>query len=185
LPADHHFTGLVVSAEHTKLLHAGPQLLIATLSEKYWIPRMKNVVKTIIHQCITCYKFKAQATQQLTGELPPSRDQPLRPFLTTGIDYAGPMQLQLGKPCSKMITKGYIAIFVCFVTKAVHIEVVTSLTTEAFLAALRRFIARRGNQEQFIQTVVPTFKVHPTNYMNSTKCFNPHHRWQEYKTSWP
>jgi len=30
------------------------------------------------------------------------------------------------------------------VTKAVHIEAVTSLTTEAFLAALRRFIARRG-----------------------------------------
>jgi hypothetical protein len=37
-----------------------------------------------------------------------------------------------------------MAIFVCFVTKAVHIEVVTSLTTDAFLAALRRFIARRG-----------------------------------------
>jgi hypothetical protein len=30
------------------------------------------------------------------------------------------------------------------VTKAVHIEVVTSLTTEAFLAALRGFIAHRG-----------------------------------------
>ena len=29
-------------------------------------------------------------------------------------------------------------------TKAVHIEVFTSLSTEAFLAALRRFIARRG-----------------------------------------
>ena len=43
-----------------------------------------------------------------------------------------------------MLTKGYIAIFVCFVTKTVHIEVVTSLTTEAFLAALRQFIARRG-----------------------------------------
>jgi hypothetical protein len=50
----------------------------------------------------------------------------------------------LGAPRSKTITKGYIAIFVCFVTKAVHIEVVTSLTTEAFLAALRRFVARRG-----------------------------------------
>jgi hypothetical protein len=36
--------------------------------------------------------------------------------------------------------------FVCFATRAVHIEVVTSLTTEAFLAALRRFIVRRGKQ---------------------------------------
>jgi len=39
---------------------------------------------------------------------------------------------------------GYIAIFVCFVTRAVHIRVVTRLKTEAFLAALRHFIARRG-----------------------------------------
>ena len=52
--------------------------------------------------------------------------------------------LRLGTSHSKTITKGYIAIFVCFVTKAVHIEVVTSLTTEAFLAALRHFIAHRG-----------------------------------------
>jgi transposase InsO family protein len=49
----------------------------------------------------------------------------------------------LGTTRSKTITKGYIVIFVCFVTKAVHIEVVTSLTTEAFLDALRRFITRR------------------------------------------
>jgi len=50
----------------------------------------------------------------------------------------------LEPPRSKTIIKVYIAIFVCFVTKAVHIEVVTTLTTKAFLAALRRFIARRG-----------------------------------------
>jgi hypothetical protein len=78
------------------------------------------------------------------GELPPSWVQPARPFLTTVIDYAGPISLKLGNPRTKIIIKGYIAIFVCFVTKAIHIEVVTSLATEAFLAALRRFIARRG-----------------------------------------
>jgi hypothetical protein len=60
------------------------------------------------------------------------------------IDYAGPVSLRLGPPRSKVITKGYIAIFVCFSTKAVHLEVVTNLTTQAFVAALRRFIVRRG-----------------------------------------
>jgi len=144
LPTNHHLTKLIVLAEHMRLLHAGPQLLIASLREKYWIPRIKNVVKTIIHQCFICYKLKAQATQQLMGQLPSSRVQPSRPFLTTGVDYAGPVSLRLGPPRSKNIIKGYIAIFVCFATKAIHIEVVTSLTTESFLAALRRFIARRG-----------------------------------------
>jgi hypothetical protein len=55
LPPDHHFSRLVVLAEHTKLLHAGPQLLIASLQEKYWITRIRNAVKTVIHHCLTCY----------------------------------------------------------------------------------------------------------------------------------
>ena len=67
LPASQHFTKLIVSAEHIRLHHAGPQLLTASLREKYWIPRIRNLVKTVIHQCLTCYRFKAQATQQLTG----------------------------------------------------------------------------------------------------------------------
>jgi hypothetical protein len=143
LPPHHHFTKLVVSAEHIRLHHAGPQLPTASLCEKYSIPRIRNLVKSVIHQCKSCYKFKAQATQQLMGELPPPRVQLSRPFLTTGVDYTGPISLRLWTTHSKTITKGYIAIFVCFVTRAVHIEV-TSMTTEAFLAALWCFIARRG-----------------------------------------
>jgi len=95
LLSNHHFTQLVVTAEHIRLHHAGPQLLIASLRERYWIPRMRNLVKTVIHQCITCYRFKAQATQHLLGELPSTRIQPSRPFLTTGVDYAGPISLRL------------------------------------------------------------------------------------------
>jgi hypothetical protein len=95
------------------------------------------MVKAVIHHCLPCYRFKAQASQQLMGELPSTRVQPSRPFLTTGIDYAGPISLRLGLTRSKVIMKGYIAVFVCFTTRAIHLEVVTNLTTEAFLAALR------------------------------------------------
>ena len=63
------------------------------------------------------------------GELPSARVQPSRTSLTTGIDYAGPMSLRLGNTRSKTITKGYVTIFVCFVTKVFHIEMVTSLTS--------------------------------------------------------
>jgi len=48
LPPNHHFTRLVVSAEHTSLHHAGPQLLTASLCETFWIPRIRNLVKTFI-----------------------------------------------------------------------------------------------------------------------------------------
>jgi hypothetical protein len=91
LPPNHHFTKLVVSAEHNRLHHAGPQLLTASLREKYWIPRVRSVVKTVIHHCLTYYRFKIQASQQFMGKLPSTRVQPSRPFLTTGVDYAGPI----------------------------------------------------------------------------------------------
>jgi len=133
LPSNHHFTQLVVSAEHIRLHHTWPQLLIASLRETYWIPRIRNLVKTVIYQCITCYRFKAQATQLLMGELPSTQVQPSRPFLTTGVDYAGPISLRLGPPRCKTITKGYIAIFVCFVTKDVHIEVIKTYLQKHFL----------------------------------------------------
>ena len=183
LPSNHHFTKLVVSSEQISLHHAGPQLLIASLRETFGIPRIRNSVKTVILQCLTCYRFKAQATQQLFGELPSTRVQYSRPFLTKGVDYSGPISVSLEPPRSKTITKGYIAIFVCFVTKAVQIEVVIILSTEAFLAALRLLLHVEGNQGPFVQTMVPTFKVLPMNFMQSTKCFNPHHRWQQYRTS--
>jgi len=55
----------------------------------------KKLGKTIIHQCLNCYIFKAQATQQLMGELPSTPVQISRPFLTTGLEYAGPISLRL------------------------------------------------------------------------------------------
>ena len=104
---------------------------------------MRNFVRTVIHQCLTCYRFNAQRTQHFMRVPPSTLVQTSKISHTTCVDYAGPISLRLGPPHRKTITKGYIAIFVFFVTKSVHIEIVTSLSTEAFLAALKRFIARR------------------------------------------
>lgn len=60
------------------------------------------------------------------------------------MDYAGPIFLKDGKRRNAKITKAYIAVFVCFSTKAIHIETVSDLTSQAFLGAFKRFISRRG-----------------------------------------
>ena len=80
------------------------------------------------------------------GDLPKARVNPSGfPFESAGVDYAGPIRLKEGKRRGKVReTKAYIAVFVCLSTKAVHLELVTDLTTETFLAAFRRFTARRG-----------------------------------------
>jgi hypothetical protein len=75
------------------------------------------------------------------GDLLVDRLQPARPFIKTGIDYAGPIYLKTGTSRSKQRVKAYIALFICFTTKAIHIELVGDLTTESFLNALKRFIS--------------------------------------------
>jgi len=66
------------------------------------------------------------------------------PFVNTGCDYAGPIFLKEAKVRKPRISKGYICLFVCMVTSAIHLELATELTTETFLTALRRFISLRG-----------------------------------------
>jgi len=68
----------------------------------------------------------------------------IHPFSRVGIDFTGPLVMtdhRLRKARQFMV---YIAVFVCFTVKAVHLEYVSDLTTDAFLAALQRFVARRG-----------------------------------------
>ena len=56
-------------------------------------------------------------------ELPAERPSPDYPFAVTGLDYAGPIKVTQSKGREIISTKGYICIFVCFVTRAVHIEI--------------------------------------------------------------
>ncbi|GFS91900.1 DUF5641 domain-containing protein [Trichonephila clavipes] len=78
------------------------------------------------------------------GNLPKHRVTLDGPFFSCGIDYACPVLIKCNKGRGTKSTKGYIALFVCLATKAVHIETVGDLTTDSFIAALHRFSARRG-----------------------------------------
>lgn len=78
------------------------------------------------------------------GQLPPSRVTPCRPFLNTGIDYAGPITLKTFRGRGAKTYKGYFIIFVCFSSSAVHLEVATDYSTDGFIAAYKRFTGRRG-----------------------------------------
>ena len=85
---------------------------------------------------------------QSYGNLQKRRIQvPLRPFINTGVDYAGPLYHQTSSRRTSRLEKFYICIFVCFASKAVHIELALDLSSEAFLNALKRFIARRGKPQ--------------------------------------
>ncbi|XP_062549772.1 uncharacterized protein LOC134214408 isoform X2 [Armigeres subalbatus] len=143
LPGKHRFSMLLVKYFHEKHLHAAPQLLISILRTRYWLTGARALVKKVVHACIICFKAQPKSLEQFMGQLPGSRVNMARPFAITGIDYWGPILIQ---PAHRRAAprKAYVAVFVCFCTKAVHIELVCDLTTAKFIQALRRFVSRRG-----------------------------------------
>lgn len=144
LPSNSHITVIIVRDEHLRLLHAGPQALLASIRDKFWPLSGRNLVKKIIHDCVRCFRCKARAQEYIMSNLPSTRVSQFRPFSVSGVDYAGPFQLRDRKGRYFKISKTYIALFVCFATKALHLEAVSDLTSECFLACLRRFMSRRG-----------------------------------------
>ena len=100
-------------------------------------------MRSVIRACITCRRYEAK---QLMGQLPKERLTPGHVFSKVGVDYAGPLLIKLGHTRKPTVMKAYVCVFVCMTVKAIHLELVTELTSEAFIAALRRFISRRGCQ---------------------------------------
>ncbi|XP_066602492.1 uncharacterized protein [Prorops nasuta] len=112
---DCHLTAILIRQTHLDTLHGGLQLTLSTLRQKFWVVNARTLVKACVHKCITCARERAKLGTQLMGSLPAARS-----------------------------VKCYVAVFVCLATRAVHLELVSRLDTEAFLAALSRFISCRG-----------------------------------------
>lgn len=144
VPNNQHVTLLIINEAHIKTLHGGTSQMMAYIRSKYWIIRLKSAVSAVVRKCVVCIKDKAKATQQLMGQLPAPRVTPQRAFSNSGIDYAGPIEIRMSKGRGCKSSKGYICIFVCMSTRAIHLEAVSDLTAQAFIAAFRRFVARRG-----------------------------------------
>ena len=145
LPKHHRLTELVIHQEHLKNLHAGPQLLLAAIRQMYWIVGARDLIRRFVHKCVTCRRQRAETLQQIMGSLLTDRiTREVRAFVKTGVDFAGPVLLKAGRGRGNKTEKAWIALFVCLAVKAIHLELVTSLSTEAFIAALKRFVARRG-----------------------------------------
>lgn len=144
LPGQHPFTKLLIVHEHIRHLHAGAQATLAAIRMKYWPLNGRNTIRGVLRQCITCFKAKPRDTYHQMGQLPEARLKPTRAFSTVGIDIAGPFFVKDGKLRNRKIIKCYLCIFICFVTKATHLELAGDLSAESFLNALKRFVSRRG-----------------------------------------
>ena len=144
MPSNHTVTKLIIEQYHTENLHTGAEGTLAAIRQKFWIISPRSVIRQVIHRCVACFRNKPRKTIQMMGDLPAQRLTPNRPFFISGVDYIGPILIKESTGRGKRNVKAYIAIFVCFATKAVQLELVGNLTTESFLGAVQRLVSRRG-----------------------------------------
>ncbi|XP_055589536.1 uncharacterized protein LOC129741775 [Uranotaenia lowii] len=174
LPSKHRFTQLLLESFHLRLLHAGPQLLLNVVRLRYWPLGGRNFARKIVHRCVTCVKAKPNFIQQPMGDLPKARVTESKPFTSSGVDFFGPVWI---KPAHRKAApvKAYVAVFICFVTRAIHLELVADLSTAKFIQALRRFISRRGNCRDI-------FSDNGTNFVGARNELKELNRWKADKT---
>ncbi|XP_042913188.2 uncharacterized protein [Parasteatoda tepidariorum] len=155
LPKNLKFSELLITEKHKKLLHSGVNVTFSQIRKSYWIPQARQLVKRIIGRCVICRKHFAKPANQRTGELSKDRISQSPPFSVVGIDFTGRFYVKH----KDEVLKSYITVFTCAVTRAVHLELISDLSTNKFILALRRFMSRRNNCKTIYSDNAATFKA--------------------------
>ena len=137
LDPKHPLVSRLIQYRHEKLKHAGIQIVMSNLREQVWIISSRQATRSVIAKCAVCKRYKGTRIEASPATLPEERIRDAAAFEVSGVDFAGPLYLKRGG-------KAWICLFTCAVYRAIHLELVTSLSTEVFMGAFRRFIARRG-----------------------------------------
>ena len=150
----HHFTNLLIKATHTAQLHSGTNATVTTIRQRFWIPTLRQHSKAILRKCVTCCKVGGKPYQAPDpAPLPKARLQDTTPFTVTGVDFTGALYVRSNSTESKV----YVCLFTCASSRALHLEVVTSLTEDCFLQAFRRFASHKSLPEKMISDNASTY----------------------------
>lgn len=162
LPSNDKLTELLINQAHQTNLHGGARLTLSYLRNRYWIIGGMRSVKNYLLKCVRCHRYKHTKNSQLMADLPRPRVTPSRPFTHTGVDFTGHVEVKANKGRGIKTLKAYIAVFICLCTKAIHLELVSDLSTAAFLNALKRMCARRGTPRHI-------YSDNGTNFVGAAK----------------
>ena len=132
---------LIVDHFHRKMKHQGRGMIMSEIrSSGLWIVKLSGMVKSVIQKCVTCQRLRGKPVEQKMSDLPPDRLSTEPAFTNVGCDCFGPFMVKNGR--SRV--KRYGLIFTCLASRAVHIEMCHSLTTDSFINAYKRFVSVRG-----------------------------------------
>ncbi|XP_055614659.1 uncharacterized protein LOC129760983 [Uranotaenia lowii] len=146
LPKTHRITFLLVDSFHRRFVHGNAETILNEMRQQFHVTSLRSVIKKVAKNCLLCRIKGALPRPPRMAPLPMVRLTPyIRPFTHTGIDYFGPILVKQ----NRSLVKRWGVLFTCLTIRAVHIEVAHSLSSNACILAIRRFIARRGSPTSF------------------------------------
>ena len=155
LPDSVLFTAKMVQHAHVTTLHGGVSLTMTKVREKFWVPRLRKLVKKTVKNCSGCKRFQAVALKNPpTAPLPSERTEGTTPFNVIGVDFAGPVKYRSKR---KEERKAYVILYSCSLTRGVFLELLPSLESTDFIRSLKLFIARRGRPSKVYSDNGKTF----------------------------
>lgn len=144
LPKTSHITKLLTD-HYQRVRHQGCGMTINELrSNDIWILGCGQVVSLFIYNCVKCRRLRCQTEDQKLANLPSERMETTSPFSYCAMDYFGPFVINKGRKELKC----YGLLFTCLCSRAVQIELLDDLSTDAFLNSIHAFFALRGNVRQ-------------------------------------
>ena len=173
-----HFSLLIVREKHAQLKHAGVSQMITAVRNHYWVIGLRSLARKVKGECLSCKRVDARACQEPMAPLMEARLKKAPAFNTTGLDYAGPVYYK-DFPGEKF----YILLFTCAVTRAVHLELVNSLSLTHFLLAFR-FVSRRGLPKTVFSDNAKTFKSASTELLKLYGSNSPYWRFSVPRAPW-
>lgn len=176
LPKTSHVSSLIIKHYHQKVHHQGRGITVNEIrANGIWITGCSSAAASHIYKCMMCRKYRRSAQDPKMADLPEDRMESTPPFTYCGIDCFGPFYV---KEARKEMKK-YGLLFTCMCSRAVHIEMLDDLTTDAFINALRTFIAIRGNVRQLRCDQGTNFVGAKREFMNAMKDLD-HEQMKEY-----
>ena len=155
---------------HQRWHHCSQKTTFNVLREHYWFCGGYKYVKELVRKsCKTPRCRYIQFMSPRMSPLPDIRIDNPEPWRNVGVDYLGPnfckhdCKAEGGEPtkaksCLHPKTfKVWQAVFTCLHTRAIHVETVTSCTTQDFLIAFRKFVALKGRPMVFYSDQARTF----------------------------
>ncbi|XP_013412394.1 uncharacterized protein LOC106175106 [Lingula anatina] len=145
LPKDSYVSKLIVSHFHKRIGHMGRGMTLNEVrANGFWILAGGKLTSEIIHRCVTCRKMRKPVEEQKMADLPSDRVEASCPFEYSAMDCFGPFIVKQ----NRKEFKRYGLLFTCLCSRAVHVEMLDDMSSDAFINALRCFISIRGKVRQ-------------------------------------